>query len=254
MPSSLSAFRRPRLPRWLKLLSFRPAVSVLNAPLNAVPVPPVVVGLVVVVSDPPPPPHAARPRTREAATRPARRLTGRAYKNEGAPCGAPSRDLIRSSALERRRNLDLAGDDLRLLGVHRGDERGRHLLADLADVLALALQVEDEVVTRAELALSGELVERADGRVDALHARRQDVRAEVGLVGVDADAPDLGRLRSLQGAEAAAAGDLEDRLRALRDVLERDLLALRRGGRREVVRVVDQDLGGLVVRLGTGAV
>src|SRR5574342_399281 len=30
MPSCFWAFKRPMLPRWLKLLSFRPAVSVLN--------------------------------------------------------------------------------------------------------------------------------------------------------------------------------------------------------------------------------
>ena len=61
-------------------------------------------------------------------------------------------------------------------------------------------------------------------------------------------------LRGLQRAEAAAAGDLEHRLRALGDVLERELLALRGGRVGEVVRVVDEHLEALVDRLGAGSV
>ena len=63
--------------------------------------------------------------------------------------------------------------------------------------------------------------------VDLLQRARQDARAEVGLVGVDADAPDVLLLRRVEGAEAAAAGDLEDDVGALGDLVQRDLLALR---------------------------
>ena len=51
--------------------------------------------------------------------------------------------------------------------------------------------------------------------------------AEVALVGVDADALHALLLGRVERAEAALAGDLEDDLRALRDLVERELLALR---------------------------
>src|SRR4051794_532068 len=91
-PRSLCALRRPRLPRWLKLLSFSPAVSVLNEPLNEPEplLPVVVVVLVLDELEPPPPPHAARPRTRNAATRPARRLTRATLQRRGGRQAPPS--------------------------------------------------------------------------------------------------------------------------------------------------------------------
>ena len=61
------------------------------------------------------------------------------------------------------------------------------------------------------------------------------MRAEVGLVGVDADAPDALLLRGVERAEPAASRDLEDDDRAARDLVQRDLLALRLV--REVLRV-----------------
>ena len=64
--------------------------------------------------------------------------------------------------------------------------------------------------------------------------------AEVGLVGVDADALLALLLGRVQRAEAALAGDLEHDARALRDLVERDLLAL---------RLVDEVLGVGVERL-----
>ena len=51
--------------------------------------------------------------------------------------------------------------------------------------------------------------------------------AEVGLVGVDADPADVLLLGCGQSAEAALAGDLEDDMRPARDLVERELLALR---------------------------
>src|SRR3954447_8599342 len=163
-------------------------------------------------------------------------------KEEGAPCGAPSVKRMRCG-LQRGGRVDLARDDQLLDPVHLLDERGAVALrADLADVLAAVLQVEDEVGAGLQGAGLGQLEEGVDGRVDALHARRQDVRAEVALVGVDADAPLALRLRGVEGAEATATGDLEDDVRALGDLLQGQLLALRRGRRRELVRVVDQDL------------
>ena len=52
------------------------------------------------------------------------------------------------------------------------------------------------------------------------------MRAEEGLVGVDADPPDVLLLRRVERAETAAAGDLEDDARALLDLVQGDLLAL----------------------------
>ena len=50
---------------------------------------------------------------------------------------------------------------------------------------------------------------------------------DVALVGVDADALDVLLLGGVERAEAALARDREDDLRALADLVERDLLALR---------------------------
>ena len=76
------------------------------------------------------------------------------------------------------------------------------------------------------------------------------MRAEVGLVGVDADALQVLALSRVQRAEAAAARDLEDDLRALGDLVERDLLALRLVG--EALRVAVQGLDGRVGLLSAG--
>ena len=84
------------------------------------------------------------------------------------------------------------------------------------------------------------LDEPEDAEIDALHRARQDVRAEVRLVDVDAVAPDTGLLRRRKRAEAARACDREDDLRTGRDLVLRDRLALVL--RDEVLRVADQDL------------
>src|SRR6201991_2338814 len=55
--------------------------------------------------------------------------------------------------------------------------------------------------------------------VDLLLGRGHDVRAQVGLVGVDADALDALLLGRVERAEAALARHLEDDLRALLDLV-----------------------------------
>ena len=61
------------------------------------------------------------------------------------------------------------------------------------------------------------------------------MRAEVALVGVDADAEDAPLLRRREDAETALAGDLEDGAGAVGDLVQRLLLAL--GLVDEVLRV-----------------
>ena len=88
--------------------------------------------------------------------------------------------------------------------------------------------------------------------VDPLHGAREDVRAEEGLVGIDADAPDALLLRRVKRAQAAAARNLEDRSGALLDLVQRDLLALRLI--REVLRVAVQHLDARVGGLRAGLI
>ena len=78
-----------------------------------------------------------------------------------------------------------------------------------------------------QVAVLDRLDRQEDGRVDALLRAREDVRAEERLVGVDADPPALALTGRVERAEAAAAGDLEDHVRAARDLVQRQLLALR---------------------------
>ena len=119
---------------------------------------------------------------------------------------------------------------------------------DLAEADAAALDAGDDVGAALELAVLGALDRVEHGHVDLLQGRGEDVRAEVGLVGVDADALDALLLGRVERAEAALAGHLEDDLRALRDLVERDLLALRLVD--EVLRVAVQRLDARVGRLG----
>ena len=119
----------------------------------------------------------------------------------------------------------------------------RRLRRELAEADALLLEAVDSVLTALEVTVLGVLDREEDGGVDAFQRRGEDVRAEEALVGVDADPPDLLRLRGVEGAEAAAAGHLEDDVRAGGDLIERELLALRLDG--EVLRVA-------VERLDTG--
>src|SRR5215213_4469527 len=112
--------------------------------------------------------------------------------------------------------LDLLHDLVDLLLVLRA------LRGDLAEADAAGLDVEHGVRAALERAVLDRLDRVEDGHVDLLQGARDDVRAE-----------------------AALAGDLEDDLRALRDLVERELLA-------EVL--LDEVLGvaveGLDVRVG----
>jgi hypothetical protein len=115
----------------------------------------------------------------------------------------------------------------------------RGLILPTAD--AVVPEFEDGVHAALELAASSRTrAVRKTAVVDPLHGARQDVRAEVRLVLVHADAPAALLARSVERAEAATAGDLEDHPRALRDLVERELLALVL--RDEVLRERDQDL------------
>ena len=96
--------------------------------------------------------------------------------------------------------------DLRLvLGARR---------ADLAEARAVVGDLERRVGAARELAVL-DLLDRVEHRdVDLLDRRGQDVGAEVGLVGVDADALHALLLGRVERAEAALARDLEDDARS----------------------------------------
>src|SRR5262249_30645782 len=89
-------------------------------------------------------------------------------------------------------------------------------------------------------AVVGSLDGVVHGDVDALEGARHHPRAEIALVGIDADAEDVLPVRRVEDAETALAGDLELDDRALADLVERLLLALRLSD--EVLGVVVQGL------------
>src|SRR3954463_4658027 len=139
---------------------------------------------------------------------------------------ARSMRLLGPALAHRVRGRDRPVEDL-LLDV--GD-LGRVLLAggaDLADPDAVVLQAVHDVGAALVAVVLDGLDRVEDGHVDLLQRARDDLRAEVALVGVDADGLDALLLGGVDRAEPARAGDLEDDLRALRDLVERDLLALR---------------------------
>ena len=123
--------------------------------------------------------------------------------------------------------------------VHLVEDVLRDLVRGRPERDALVLEVEQRVGAALEGALLGRLDGLEDRHVDALDRAREDVRAEVGLVLVDADPPLALLLRRVESAEAAAAGDLEHDLGALRDLVQRDLLALVL--RDEVLREPDEE-------------
>src|SRR3954447_6544414 len=151
-----------------------------------------------------------------------------------------ARDVRDVAALDLVRRL---GD----LGLVLGPGGG-----DLADAGAVVGQVERGVRPALERAVLGRLDRVEHGDVDLLDGRGQHLRADVGLVGVDADALHRLLLRRVEDAEAALARDLEDDLRTLRDLVERQLLALRLVD--EVLRVAVEGLDARVGRLGAGLV
>src|SRR5215212_5853939 len=116
----------------------------------------------------------------------------------------------------------------------------RAVRGDLAEADAAGLDIEHGVRAALEGAVLDRLDRVEDGHVDLLQRAGDDVRAEVALVGVDADALHALLLGRVKRAETALAGDLEDDLRALRDLVERELLA-------EVL--LDEVLGVAVERL-----
>jgi hypothetical protein len=146
---------------------------------------------------------------------------------------------------------DLAPGDLVLDLLDVGLER----LAggvDLAEADASGLDVEHRVLAGLErpgLDLLGG-VEHRD--VDLLERRRHHVGVDVALVGVHADALDVLLLGGVERAESALTGDREDDLRALVDLVERDLLALRLID--EVLRVGEQRLDPRVGLLRAGLI
>src|SRR3954452_853883 len=123
---------------------------------------------------------------------------------------------------------------------------------ELAVARGPGLDVEQGVGAALERACLDGLGGVEHGDVDLLQRRSQDLRAEVGLVGVDADALNALLLRGVERADTAAPGDLEDDLGALGDLVERQLLALVR--RDEVLRVRVERLDAGVGRLGAGLV
>src|SRR5215210_6132022 len=124
---------------------------------------------------------------------------------EGRVRTRPSLRSLPARLLEPGRNLERAGDDLRLVAVHQRDVRLRHGRIDLAHADAVVLEVEDEVAATLELAgldLRDRLV---DTVVDPFHAAREHALGERVLVDVHTDAPHAGLVGRLEGAETAAA-------------------------------------------------
>src|SRR3954451_20681023 len=160
------------------------------------------------------------------------------------------RSVLRLGALaDLVRRRDVAARDLRLDRLHL---RGVLLAgrADLANADAVVLQAADDVRAALVAVVLDRLDRVEDRHVDLLQRARDDLRAEVGLVGVDADRLHALLLRRVDRAEAAGARDLEDDLRALGDLVERDLLALVL--RREALRVAVERLDAGVGLLGAG--
>src|SRR3954451_22910295 len=113
-----------------------------------------------------------------------------------------------------RRDLGLLGVDL--VGVLGADVVG------LAVAHAVGLHVEHRVLAAPERVVL-DVGDRLEHRlVDLLERRGHHLRAEIRLVGVDADALDVLLLGRVERAEPALAGDLEDDLRALADLVQRE--------------------------------
>src|ERR671933_2485488 len=175
--------------------------------------------------------------TRSLATiRPKRFVIPRSSSAASMPCRRASR--LRPAA-DGVRRVDRAVRQLLLDVLHlRGVLLARR--ADLADPDAVVGHGVQGVGAALEGALLGRLDLLEDRHVDLLERACEDLRAEVGLVGVDADRLHALLLGGVDRPEPALPGDLEHDLRALRDLVERDLLAL---------RLVDEVLGVAVERL-----
>ena len=108
------------------------------------------------------------------------------------------------------------------------------------------------IVARGERAVHGVLDRVEHRHVDLLLGRGEDVGAQVRLVCIDPDALKALPLGGRQRAQTASAGHLEDDLRTLRDLVQRDFLALGLVG--EVLRVAVQRLDSRIGRLRAGLV
>src|SRR3954468_10222305 len=140
----------------------------------------------------------------------------------------------------------LAGGDLLLERVDLGRVLGPHAVR-LPEADAARLRVEDRVRARLEGAVLGLLGRLEDRLVDLLERRGHDLVAEIGLIGVHADALRALLLHGVQRAEPALARHREDDLRTLAELVEGELLALVLGD--EVLRVGVERLG-LPIRVG----
>src|SRR3954447_13476891 len=180
------------------------------------------------------------------------------WRNKRERAGSQARPLwsydpaIRSAVGDTgARGLELARRDLLRPGIELGDQRcaGRSLGADLAVADAAVLHVEETVDTALVLALRDQLDRLRDACIDLLLRARQHGCAEERLVVVDADAPGARRVGSTRdGAQAAAAGNLEHDVRALTDLVESNRLALVL--RDEVLRVAVECLDARLHLLG----
>src|SRR5437870_2587533 len=164
--------------------------------------------------------------SRTGASSTTRRLNNRAGRQ------ARSAELLRQvlrAWRDRRRRLELAGDDLclQLRDLRQPGPLQMSLRAELAERDALVLQVKDKVASTLEaLPRLGALDGEEDADVHPLHCAGEDVGAEEGLVDVDADGPLACLLRGVQRTEAARTCDAEDDLRARVELVLRDALAL----------------------------
>src|SRR3954447_21252400 len=141
--------------------------------------------------------------------------------------GGPGDPPLRTCLLDRVRDVrDRAGLDLVLHLLHLRDDRGGHLRVDLADAGTAVRDIEELVRAALERAVLDGLDRVEHAYVDLLDRAREDPRAEVRLVGVDADAPVVLRVRGVERPEAAAARDLEHDVGALRDLVQGNRLAL----------------------------
>src|SRR5689334_19515875 len=150
------------------------------------------------------------------------------------PEAAPTRVRSGALGLARRLHRDRATDDVGLDLLQLGLEVGGHLgveLVERGEAGAVVLQVTD-VVAGGEGAARGRRHVRLHGAGQVLRDARDEVLAELGgrdaAVGVDPDQVDLAarRLRRRARAEARAARDREDHVRALLDERLADLQAL----------------------------
>src|ERR671918_124715 len=195
-------------------------------------------------------PFASSKSTPSLATTPGKRFVMPLSSRRGAsamegkegwgPAPAPSGSF---GLFDRLGDLDLAGDDQLGLRHRLVDGLLRRVRRELAEPDAVLREAE----RRHAAALEGVVHDRLDGRehghVHALERAREDVVAEERLVGVHADAPDAPLLGAVESTEPAAAGDLEHDVRAVGDLVERELLA---------PRLVDEVLRVAVERLDVG--